>query len=508
MHASIEKSQHRGVYVALLNFATTASYLCVGQTNATDKMEIVRTPRRWNGLTVDAWAKALTFVSVDDLMEARLACRSMFQACESPTTWANRFNASKFGGEDTRSGSARYVRSVWVGRRSKGLQFASVHSATQNAPFSILKHMDRLENINVHWWYAYHCWDTWIDVLVSNPATCRRLKTLKVQGPVYLPSDRRIAAGEHTKLTRMFDRFADGASRQQDGEERPNKRPKPCLDQRPTSDSTEPAFPNLLTISLLATDVDGVKWLTKNAPNVVDLSFHVIEHAQVFDYVCPKVTHLTLGFGQIEYAGMLRTQVEVMPAVMDKLTNWTLLESLVLSNITPTEALHIANNARLPQIKELSVSMNLTLLDGATLKGSFQRIDWPVALFKAFPNVVRLRLAWNDYELRQCVEYDNFALDALGRFLQEPWTDHVPLDCVTVVLSDPTQEVDIAHLETLVKCDRINHVCLVVSKETFKRWEKTRPVQVKQDNTIWVDLLRVWRDSTQMELPGKLSIEF
>jgi hypothetical protein len=474
-------------------------------------METSNAQRRWNDLTTDVWSKALGFVSTEDLLEVRLVSRSSFNACESPAAWINHFNGSLPRREATREDYACFVGSLWAGRRSKGLLVSRAHAQTWNALLSILNHMDRLENIIVDRPAAYIWRYTWIYLLLFNPEACRRLKTLKVEGSVLAPS--RTLDGEivSTVFPLTLKMSSHGTRNQDDEEEeedeRPNKKLKVCPSRRSAFDTAEALFPNLHTLSLYASDDRGIRWLINNAPNVVDLSFPEISKTNVFDNVWPTVRKLTLAFTPIVSPRVLKSMLGLIPNVMTRLVNWTLLESLVLSDIAPREILHIANHAILPQIKELSVSSYLELSDSTINNSRFRGDDWPVSLFRAFPNVVRLRLTWKDFTQRKSgVQYDNFALDALATWIQQPGNDHAPLECVTVEYSDLTQEVDIDHLESLIRCSRIHHVSLVVSKETLETWETTSPDVQDYDSTCSV--FRAWRDFIQKKLPGKLSTTF
>jgi hypothetical protein len=468
------------------------------QTDVTDRMETI-TPRCWNDLNADAWSKVLTFVSVSELLEVRLLCRSMFQACASPATWAGRFNGSEFYGERTHKGYASFVQSVWTGRRSKGLSMSSICRQTRNVPISILKHMDRLENITIDWWYALNWKHIWINILLCNPATCQRLKTLKVEGPIIVPSNSLVVASGEAVVTNMFDRFSD-SNRKQDEEESPHKSLKVHQCRQKATDTVEAVFPNLDTLSFWPSDIEGVKWMIDNAPNVVDLSFPHSVETEVFDYVWPTVRRLTIDLGS--------TLFDNTSNVMKRLVNWTLLESLVVSDMTNGEVVRVAEHVVLPQIKELSVSSNLMSFDTKT-NGSFRSTDWPVTIFRVFPNVVRLRLAWIHFSrIKFRVKNENIALDALVLWLEGSGQYHAPLECVTVEYSHPTQEVDVAHLDSLIRCDRILRVSIVATQDTLRRWEKTSGgLWVESRDSTWADV-RTWRDSIQKELPGKLSTNF
>jgi hypothetical protein len=499
--------------------ATTSSYstatpyrlrfqVSARQADVTDSMETI-TPRCWNDLNADTWSKALAFVSIDDLLEVRLVCSSSFRASESPATWTGRFNGSISKGEDTRESYDRFVRSLWVGRKSKGLLVTRTHRQTRTAPLYILNHMDRLENITIDWWHALVLRDSWMHLLLSNPETCQRLKALTVDGCVFVPSNITVAEFVDTVEPDMFAKFSD-VTRKQDEEESPNKRPKACTDRRSITYRGEAVFPNLHTVSLVASDVETTKSLARNAPNVGDLSFPDVIEPKVFEYVWPSVTRLTIGFESRESTSTTRGFWDKISNVMKNLVNWTLLESLVVDDITPCEVEHVANNVILPQIKELSISMDLTLFHSNLDRSTKE--NWPVSLFRAFPSVVRLRLVWKDLRLKKrCVRPYIFALQALPRWLQEPGNDHAPFECVTIEYSDPSKDLDIDLLDSLVRCSRIHHVCLVLSKDILEQWEKTILVPEGWPggrHVTLAHLARGWRDRVQKEFSGKLSTNF
>jgi hypothetical protein len=494
-------------------------------------METSHALHRWNDLNSDIWTKALTFVSVDDLFEARLVCRSSFRASESPVTWSNRFNGSITRGKETREDYARFVRSLWVGRRSKGLVVERAHLEARPARLYILNHMDRLENIKIDWWHALIFEHSFVYLLLSNPELCQRLKTLTVDGCFFVPLDITLEEYEEkfvvefvdkfdkTFVTDIFDMLLD-VTTNQDEKESSNTRPKAYevrrsfryRGRRPIAYTGEAAFPNLHTVSLVASNVKAIKSLAVHAPNVVDLSVTDVIEPKVFEYVWPSVTRLSIGFES--ETSSERAFLGKISNVMKNLVNWTLLESLVVNDTIPCEVDNTTNNVVLPQIKELSVSMDLTLshldLDSDT------EVNWPVYLFRAFPSVVRLRLMWKDQRLKKhCDRHGYFFHDALPEWLQEPGNDHAPFECVTIEYSDPDKYHDIHMLDSLVRCSRIHHVCLVLSKDILERWEKTIIVPhgwpgegpTERDATL-ADLVRGWRDRVQKELPGKLSTNF
>jgi hypothetical protein len=478
-------------------------------------MATITTPRRWNGLNADVWSKALTFVSNEDLLEVKPVSSALLHACESTQTWTGRFNGSLSRKVETRQDFCRLVRLLWTGRRSNSLLVTHASLRARNAILSIQKHMDGLENITVERWAAYDWKNILIDLLLLNPETCQRLKTLTIEGSVLVPSHS-IVDADAASVPDTFEGFSD-VTRKQDVAGRPNKRQKAYPGRRPPTDRAEPVFPNLQTLSFKAVDVGEIKCLVENAPNVVDLSFPDISETKVFDYVWPAVKKLTLAFGTLEASDPLATLLEQMPNVMKRLVNWTFLESLVLNNITPGEVLHISDHVVLPQIKELSISSDITLHDSTVTMVAFRNTTWPVVLFKAFPSVVRLRLTWKDYTQRKSgFKQDNLdlnvhgqwpALDALSTWLTEPWNYHAPMECVTVEFSAGSQEVDIAQLDSLVRCSRIHHVAVLVTKENMERWEMILPDLQGYDGKR-ASAIRSWRDSIQKELPGKLSTDF